>query len=832
MIRSRIVFFAAVAFAAFASAGEPAVFRRVTLEMSLKPFFSVDEPAIDVVCRTVFRQWEPLIRRADSTAILLWTADGSEILDYRGRAADEIEWARYIGIGHPPPKPSTGEAAKSLHATPHLYREKPAKITYADLARIVAALKCVGREMTGKPVLVGATFDPGPEFARSPFKYERHPEIAQGETMGTGRWVSCAAVLKGDTIAYAGFPKGIPDGTSFGTFLGRQSRHFLGDLGFDYLWLSNGFGFSLSSWSVKGLIFDGKEFHGEKADTVREEILRFWRDFHAECPQFPIETRGSNLTVGADLGSGGSPIGEIYSGGFRMTAPPNSPWAALDGDFGLELVGYLSRIAELPPDEVFPFRYYTHDPWWLNSPWFDRYGREPHDIYLPLALARLDRRGQVTRPAYMAFLTIDNSFGEMPDECPLGVIPHILAAMRHYSDEPGLVTWIYPFREYHRMAFGDPSRLAEPFFGDWFVRAAVNRGLPLNTVVSTDNFIASRKTKPDLFRRTVLMAPVPDAGSPLDAELREAIRSGHDVFFYGPTARASKELLDLLNLRTVEPISGELAIKAGEALDRLADGKFSSRLNHREVLSAGGIDTAVKDEKLAGFQCVAQVGEPKNRRAYAVFRDRPLGPNSGRVAWVRGSFNGTIGGGHLPTPDDPAKLFTTDVLLRWMLAHFGVRVEVEKPSVKTRDPLVLAARSRNGLFFSGYSPSTAATVRLRLPHGAPILVGAETVLQDGCSVYQMPRAWHRECRCLIEQSAGEVSCVERYSGHIGIARRLHLKGLQNATVHFLPETIDGRVIFAANNLAPFNEKSLPFDREDNGRRLVVRNVTGELLISW
>ena len=45
-------------------------------------------------------------------------------------------------------------------------------------------------------------------------------------------------------------------------------------------------------------------------------------------------------------------------------------------------------------------------------------------------------------------------------------------------------------------------------------------------------------------------------------------------------------------------------------LDRLAEGKFPDRLNHRAVLSAGGIDTAIQDEKLAGFQCVAQLGEP------------------------------------------------------------------------------------------------------------------------------------------------------------------------------------------------------------------------------
>ncbi len=60
---------------------EPTAFRRVTLEMSLKPFRSIDDRAIRSVCEHVFRQWAPLLQRADGCAVMLWTADGSEILD-------------------------------------------------------------------------------------------------------------------------------------------------------------------------------------------------------------------------------------------------------------------------------------------------------------------------------------------------------------------------------------------------------------------------------------------------------------------------------------------------------------------------------------------------------------------------------------------------------------------------------------------------------------------------------------------------------------------------------------------------------------------------------
>src|ERR1039458_6374284 len=84
---------------------EGPAFRRVTLEMSLKPFRRIDDTSVRAVCRHIFRQWDALLRRVDAVAVMLWTADGSEILEYRGRMDDEIEWARYIGIGSPPRNP-------------------------------------------------------------------------------------------------------------------------------------------------------------------------------------------------------------------------------------------------------------------------------------------------------------------------------------------------------------------------------------------------------------------------------------------------------------------------------------------------------------------------------------------------------------------------------------------------------------------------------------------------------------------------------------------------------------------------------------------------------
>jgi hypothetical protein len=102
----------------------------------------------------------------------------------------------------------------------------------------------------------------------------------------------------------------------------------------------------------------------------------------------------------------------------------------------------------------------------------------------------------------------------------------------------------------------------------------------------------------------------------------------------------------------------------------------------------------------------------------------------------------------------------------------------------------------------------------------------------------MPRAWHRECRCFVEQpEEGEISCVEGISEEVGIRRRLILTGLKNATVHFYPEIRpagppvrmeSGRA--QANSFE--NKKQVSYVPEDSGRQLVAHEVTGDLLVSW
>ena len=142
--------------------------KRVTFEMSLKPFWDLRDEAIRAVCVEIFRQWDALHRHAESIAVMLWSDDGSEILDYAGRPGDRFEWAKWIGIANPKGKRDNDPDGVALHSRPYLYRDDAPDFTYGDLARVVATLREVGQEMTGKPVRDRRDVRPPAASSRSP----------------------------------------------------------------------------------------------------------------------------------------------------------------------------------------------------------------------------------------------------------------------------------------------------------------------------------------------------------------------------------------------------------------------------------------------------------------------------------------------------------------------------------------------------------------------------------------------------------------------------------------------------------------------------------------
>lgn len=505
------------------------MFHSVTLEVSLKPFKQTDEAYIRNVCQGIFTQWRPLLKNRESISVMLWVSDGSEILDYTGELEKTFEWAYFVGTANLPLATAEDDAdGVTLHAKKRYYMDNPPVMTYGILKTIVRILKEEGKKaFPDATIRVGETFDIGPEFAISDFKYKRHTEICAGTELDCKlRFVDSSAVLHADTYPYAAYPNGIPQDLPFGTFFGAQVKAFFRDMGFDYIWLSNGLGFSADPWSLTGKIFDGERFHGEKLERTAQKVFAFWKLFREACPDIPIETRGTNNSAGIDYATDGVPLWDIYQGNFNMMPPPNSPWAAINDNYGLELMGHMSRICELPGNE-FLFRYYIHDPWWMNSPWYDRYDGRANDIYLPMSVTRLHENGKVQAAGRFNILSIDNSKGNMPDACVYEPLPHILKAEKDSADELSFMLWLYPLKEYTTAK--TEKQLSEMYHADKFIMEAINRGFPLNYVVSTNVF---EKLSPDVYRDRVLVAPVIENEKVL-CLLQEFVAQGGRLLLYG-----------------------------------------------------------------------------------------------------------------------------------------------------------------------------------------------------------------------------------------------------------------------------------------------------------
>ena len=774
------------------------MFEHITLEMSLKPFKQTDSDYIRTVCGKVFEQWKPLVKDAETVSVMLWCADGSELLDYRGNPDDSFEWCCFWG-GANQREGNHSEIdpdGLGLHTRNYLYISNPPVMTYRILKEIVGELKAAGKRILGenKTILVGETVDPGPEFAVSDFKYNRHNEICLGNDMGKGTMICAHAKLKEDHVSYAAFPDGIPDGLPFGTFLGKQAQRFLDDLGFDFLWLSNGMGFGRETWSAEGEIFDGTHFDAKTLPDVKKEVVEFWRLFRKECPDYPVRTRGTNMSAGIDMASDGVPLSDIYQIAEDILPPPNSPWAAINFDFGLELMGHLSRIAELPGKD-YMFRYYIHDPWWLNSPWYDRYNGKPHDIYLPSALSRIDEKGKVGLPSHLSVLSIDNSYGDLPDCCVVEPLPHILKAKKDAPDSVAPLVWVYPFSEYSVADNG--ATLAAMYSGDWFIRGAINSGFPLTQVVSSDIFA---NLSSSVFAGSICITPVPFAGSKREKQLMTFIHAGGKVILYGNLKHASDEMRSLLGIVPAEEVFYDAQITVfGERKGTLA----------ADVVRSGG-----------GFNV-------KSENAFATADGYAIGIAADNVVWVQ-----TLVAERDAKPDGH---FWGERMLIYALEHFGYSFRYSKEN-DAKSPVISMHRSDNSFMFSVFSPDTTVDTKIRTPMGAPILLGYETEVDGQTAAYRFPKAEHAECRVFVEQAKGTVGCREVAPVSAQYRRRIEVSGLKDATVRlFAEDYCKDNIGCVLNSHADFYFVGDPleghFVTDENGTYWEAHHVTGALVFS-
>lgn len=707
------------------------------------------------------------------------------------------------------------------------------------MKRVIDSFKRIASEQFGVTLEVGASFDAGPEFAYSDFKYKDHPEINRAEIGGTyinlksHYTVVCSwSSLHADTAKYAAYPEGIPEGVPFGEFLGKQCASYLPALGFDYIWFSNGFALSYFPWTYLGANYDGTSLAIADYKEVKSKIMSFWDHFKRECPGVRTEVRGTNYGTGMDLAKDYIPMLELYKKEYLEYPAPNSPWGALNYDFGLEITGYLSRIAELPKD-TYMFRFYANDPWFWQNPWLDYYDREPHDIYCPLSAARVNRSGDVEPPGVVQILTIDTEYGELPAVCASEIVPHISKALKDAPDQPGLVTWLYPFRELHEVLEENREATGRVFFHDWLIRNAINQGFPLNTVLGTDTFGGMTVEVREKLKGTILLVSTAGLTAARSEELVEFVRDGGKVLLYGNIVEPA--LMEILGLERADELEGDFELVISLSQDEVGEDGEVHRLRHRADIGDGGLGLVrrVGANAKAGVMVHAVAVQHGEERIFAASRSESDW-NGGRIGWMRGSLPYQPAGvTHLPLRQEAA-WFDSSVLLRYMLQPFGYQLSQRKLDAQSQSALLFVSRHENAYWFTGCKQDTTVQLRFGLPEGVPFFPGQSVQLGGETGVYSLDRTFHEECRIIVSQSEKSiVLCRENQPSPTPkrqSSRNLSVWNLRDAGVTVFPplEAIAAGIVEVRLNEKEF----LDITETTQGDRIVLEGVTGRIDVLW
>ena len=790
------------------------LFRHGALEFGPKVLFQKDDAYVEGLFTELFRTYRQLLKHCEEVSLYWWLGDGTEILVYDGDMDRKVAWARWQGFAN---SIKAADGSRPKPAVP--YTDHPVDITYGDIRRIIALAKRCCAEVLGKKLLFILPFDPGSEFNEAPFRYERHTEILLPNGPS---WIHCIDAIghfHADTERYAGYPDGIPEGTPFGEFLGRQAQAYFTDMGADGIWFSNSFGFGRSPYATGGTgqFFNGDAFSPDGNAAVRDGVVEFWTLFRRECPNLPVLCRGTDYPVGVNLVNHASAYKQLYEGNrFHIVPPPNTPWPALTRNHGLALAGFLTQNSPFP-EERLPLRFYTTDQWFCNNPWFDRWDRSPHDVYLTASMCKLSPEGRVCAINDVHVMGVDGSWGEIVSEVADEVIPHIKRAAAFRPDALPPVLWVYPFDEYNDMVFGADPALDIPFGGDLSIIGALNHALPLAGAVTTANLAATREAHGAAFRETILVTPAPIPGGATERELLAHLADGGRVLCYGTLRYASPAWLAALGMATgAAPLEGEFTVSGAP------DGA-STRFFHPAVIGQGGLV-----ETAAGATVLAS--------AHQGAETRVLAAANGRAAWVRGSSNVTRDGvlsRSMIARDErewlaPERLFTT------ALAALGWDIRIESGLFPVPVEF-LVSRCRGGFVIAGHSADDEAKVRVRAPWGAPVPLARSVRLVDGAAQIPVHKWFHDELRAFVRQDSGVVGCHSQPVISKPLHRRWLVDGLEHADLRFYVEPGCETVYYTTSSHEYGNRReAVPVETvtDGTGTYFELRDVTGVVSVGW
>jgi hypothetical protein len=254
------------------------------------------------------------------------------------------------------------------------------------------------------------------------------------------------------------------------------------------------------------------------------------------------------------------------------------------------------------------------------------------------------------------------------------------------------------------------------------------------------------------------------------------------------------------------------------------------------ILSDGGIDTILKQEADNSTRVLATLSTDGKERVAGLYRAMASW-KGGALIWLRGNNSGTfLAKDANMTSYSEKEIYPTQRWARQAVGLFGFETIYSKRKQDSKEPVIMLSRHENAFYYSGYSPDTTVRLKLHTPLGAPILLGEETYLEQNRSVYQPPRAWHKECRVFVSQEdTGVISCKDIAPVSYYMYRRIEVTGLVNATVYVAPRTgYEDKTQILLNARGPLvTGEKLEIKQVDTpyGTMLELSNITGRIIIS-
>ena len=697
--------------------------------------------------------------------------------------------------------------------------ENPIHWTYADLKKLIVILKETVAERLSKEAWIGTIIDAGAEFVESDFKFKDHPEVMKnGKDLGLndifGSFVDCTARLKPDHYSYAAFPHGIPDGgVSFGEFLGSQIKSLSEAVGFDYVWFSNGLGFGFTPWESKGELFDEETFHYDKFAEINKQTLQFWKDFKLHSANMPIGVRGTNNSVGFDLSVFGVSMKDVYDTAPILISPPNPPWGSVNP--GLEMTVYMSRIAKTATKQ-YGMRFYYNDTWFHSEPWYGYYAEEGFDILMPFKVTRINEMGQVESPKDINIFSLDDDKGGMDESQALEVTSYFNKALRRLPDQPGIVTWVYPFDELDKLAKETPEHLHQVYFHDMYIRDIINQGFPLNTVISSENFIKLVHAQSTALDETILLIAAPREGTDLSECILKWLQLGKKIILYGSLKGCDPQLLDSLGVSLEDGIAGNLTLTTTEGIHSFKDG-YGSGFQHLALTSGGDIQEILVDPTRS--QAIFKVSDASHERLYALVSNQP----ERNFAWIRGSVGLIKNVLHTD--------FAEAHLIHALLPHFEFKINNVFALPDRRSIVNLISRKDGAYYVTGHKPDDSTYAQYEFPKGAPLFLHTEALIENGKATYFLTKTFDYEVRFFVKQNKKAViRCKEDQITSYKYKRAISIHSLEDARLYFLPPNncADQMANLVFRNLTSGELLDWTFD----GKGYVVENLTGNIEVMW